>query len=156
MAQAADDRAHLPDDGIGDDPRGVVEQAPLLLSNPRCALHGAVARGRAKDERGSVDADVIEVGEPVDVHEHRGTGESEAHGRDEALAAGQHARVGAQALQLGERLVDRAGADVVEGSGYHGAIPPGNGWTGDPTATAARGIRPRGFASYLQTRDWKQ
>ena len=99
MAQAPDERAHLPDYGIGNDPRHVSKQAPATLVDPRRAFDVAVARNRADGQRITVRADVAQLADRVDVHDNGRTREAKPHGRDEALPACQHARVGAMLLQ---------------------------------------------------------
>ena len=56
----------------------------------------------------------VEAADAVDVHQHGGRGQAEAHGRDEALAAGQHLGVIAVLGEQGQRLVNCAGRVEVE------------------------------------------
>ena len=111
VAQAADDRAHLAHDRIGDHARRVVDQAPAALADPRRALDVAVSRDRADRQHLIADAQVVQIGQRVDVDQDGGTRESKPHGRNEALPAGQHAGLGPVLLQMRERFVCRCGPE---------------------------------------------
>ena len=124
VAQAAHDRAHLPHDRIGDDARDVVNQRPSTLADPRRALDRAVARDRAERERLVADAEVVQILQGVDVDEHGGARQPEAHRWNQALPAGEHAGVAAVLLELGERFGGGVGANVVEGRRDHVTLLP--------------------------------
>ena len=73
---------------------------------------------RADRDPVAVLADVAQVVEPADVDEQRRAREAQAHRRNERVAAGQELRVLVAAEQR-DRLVDRAGALVLEGGRDH-------------------------------------
>ena len=112
---------HLTHDRIGDHARHVVEEAPAALADPRRPLDVAVARDRADRQRLAAEAQVVQLGERVDVDQHGGTRQAEPHRRNQALAAGQHPGVGAVLLQVRERLVGGVSPMVIEGCRNHGA-----------------------------------
>ncbi len=120
VAQAADDRAHLPHDRIGDDIGGLLEQAPAFGDHGR-SLERRVTGQRADREVTVLLPDVIETREPVDVDEDRRSGQPEAHGRDQALAARQHPGIEAVLGEQGRGFVDRPWFHVVERCWEHAA-----------------------------------
>ncbi len=119
VAQAADDRAHLAHDRIGDHARRVVDETPPALADPRRALDVAVPRDRADRQDVIADAQVTEIGQGVDVDQDGRTRQSKPHGRNQALPAGQHPGLGPVLLQMRERLVCRVGPKVIEGCRNH-------------------------------------
>ena len=94
MAQAADDRAHLPHHRISDHARHVVDEAPSTLADPRRALDVAVSRDSANLQHVIADSQVGQVGQRVDVDEDSGTRESKPHRWNQALPTGQHTGIG--------------------------------------------------------------
>ena len=100
VAQAADHGAHLPHDRIGDHPRRIMDKAPSALADPRRPLDVAVPRDRADCQHVVADAEVVQIGQRVDVDDHGRAREPEAHRRDEALPASQHAGLGPVLLQV--------------------------------------------------------
>ena len=50
---------------------------------------------------------------------HRGTGKTEAHGRNQALSARQDACVGSVFLKMAQGFVGGLSTKVLEGGGYH-------------------------------------
>ncbi len=84
----------------------------------RVADEVGVPRERADRDPVAVVAHVAEVGEAADVDEQRRPREAEPQQRDQRVAAGEELRVLVAAEQL-ERLVDRAGAAVLERAGDH-------------------------------------
>ena len=119
VAQAADHRAHLPHDRIGDDARDVVQQAPSAIADPRRALDVGVARDGADRQRAIVIRTIVQFADAVDVDEDGRTRQAEPHRRNQALPARQHAGLGPVLLQVRERLVCRVGAKVIEGCRNH-------------------------------------
>ena len=70
-----------------------------------------------------VDADVVEVGEGVDVDEHRRCGQTHGQQRDQGLAAGQHLRP-LLPRERREGFLEGGGAQEGEGGGLHRGVEP--------------------------------
>ena len=119
VAQAADDRAHLPHHRIGDHARCVMDEAPPPLADPRRPLDIAVPRDRADCEHLISHTQLAQIGQRVDVDQDGRAREAESHRRNEALPARQHAGLGPMLLQVCERLVCGVGPKIVEGCRNH-------------------------------------
>ena len=73
-----------------------------------------VAGERAHPDLVALPADVGELGEIVDVDQVLGVREPQLHHRQEAVPAGNHARLGAQPLQRRDSAVEARGALILE------------------------------------------
>ena len=81
-----------------------------------------MARHRTDPKFVTLTFDVREVREVVDVDQHLWAGETELHHRDEAVTARDEPRLRPVALELGNRIVDRGGALVLNWRGHlHGS-----------------------------------
>ncbi len=115
MRQVAADRGQVAHQRIGDHPRGVGQQRVAALDQRRLVERRLA--GEAADRQVAVLlADVLEVGQPVDVDQRLGHGEPEAHGGDQALAAGQDLGVAAGVGEQRHGLLQRRRAVVGEGT----------------------------------------
>ena len=87
--------------------------------------------GRGADlDRAVLLAHAGQVLEPPDVHERLGLAEPQLHQRHQAVPAGQQLGVAAARRQLGNGVVERRGALVVERRGNHAWPPGGHGLPG--------------------------
>jgi len=71
VAEAADDRARLPYDRIGNN-CGRVGEELVTVADQFGSLDGEIARSRADREMSVGFAQVREVGDRIDVHQNRG------------------------------------------------------------------------------------
>ena len=109
MGDRAADRAAVPRDEVPDERQRLPDERMHALVDGERRLPD----GRA-DPEGAVCRDLAQAG-VVHVDEHARPDEAHRQRRDEALAAGERLRVVAAVCERGERLLDRAGADVLEG-----------------------------------------
>ena len=117
MGDRAADRAAVAHLRVADQ-RGGLRDQRAALGQHRVADEVGVPRERADRDPVALVAHVAEVGEAADVDEQRRPREAEPQQRDQRVAAGEELRVLVAAEQL-ERLVDRAGAAVLERAGDH-------------------------------------
>ena len=82
-----------------------------------------LGRHRADHDAAPVDADALEIGDVLKVDEMRDRSHPELHHRNEAVAAGDDARLVAQLSEERERGCDVCRPMVLEPSRYHG-LPP--------------------------------
>ena len=114
LAQRPADRAPVAHDRIGDHTLGVVQHREVLAGDRRRQEVG-VAGHRADDEVVAVDGDRAELaGQIVDVDQVLRPGEAELHHRQQAVPAGDHARLRAELLEERDRMVDAGGTFVGE------------------------------------------
>ena len=78
---------------------GDLGQDGQVLLDGVAVLELDVAHQRAHAELAALDGDVVELLDRIDVDQGAGLGEPEAHERDQAVAAGQHLGILAEALQ---------------------------------------------------------
>ena len=90
--------------GWPDEPRSPCCSSGQRRRHELGALERDLAGHRPDPQRAVVGADVVELGDPVDVDHELGPREAEVEQRNEALAAGEHGAVGPEQRQ---RLVDR-------------------------------------------------
>src|SRR5205807_9514590 len=83
-----------------------------------------VAGERPDPQLAVLDGDEVELFDRVDVHQGARLGEPEAHQRDQAVAAGQHLGVLAEALQQLGGLLNGGCPLVLESSWDHAFAPP--------------------------------
>ena len=94
LAQRAADRAAVAHDGVGDDLLGVAEER--VAPRQQVGLEQVdVPRQRPDADLAGVLADVGQLGELVDVDQVLGVGQPQLHHRQQAVAAGDDARLGA-------------------------------------------------------------
>ena len=116
VGDRAADRPAVPDLRVADVPGGAGQQA-AALGQDRVERQIGVPAERADRDPVAVLAHVAKVVEAADVDEQRRPRETELEQREQGVAAGQDLRV--LAPEQLDRLVDRAGAGVVEGGGDH-------------------------------------
>ena len=121
--ERATEGAAVPDRRVGDR-RGRLGDQPRVLLDQRVVQHVVVGGHGADDDVVAVVADAAHLLDPADVDDDLRVGEPEPQQRDERLAAGHHLGVVAVLGECGHRLVDRAGADVVELRRDHADSPP--------------------------------
>ena len=78
----------------------------------------AVARERPDPHLAPLVADVVQLGEVVDVHEPLGRGEAELHHRQQAVATGDDPRLRAVAFEQAEGVLHTRGTLVLERCRY--------------------------------------
>ena len=86
----------------------------VVLGEHRRRQQRRMASHRPDGDLPAVHADVVEVGERVDVDQHLGAGEAELHHRQQAVAAGHDPRLGAVLLEQRECVIHGRGALVFE------------------------------------------
>ena len=111
MGDRAADRPAVADLRVADVAGGAGEQA-AALGEHRVEREVGVPAERADRDPVAVVAHVAEVVEPADVDEQRRPREAEPEQRDQRVAAGD--QLGVLAPEQLDRLVDRAGARVLE------------------------------------------
>ena len=70
------------------------------------------------------EADSVQSGQPIDVDERGGRGQSHVQRGDEALSARENAPIGSVALEQGQGLIERDGAMIGERRRFHAGILP--------------------------------
>ena len=116
LAQRAADRAAVAHHRVGDHGLGVAEEREV----PREQLglqQVDVAGQRADPDLAVRLADVGELGEVVDVDQVLGAGQPQLHHRQQAVAAGDDPRLGAEPLERRDRAVHAGGSLVLEWRG---------------------------------------
>ena len=113
------DIAHL---RVGDHQRGLAQDRDLR--GQQIGADQLVLRGHgADDDVAAVGADAFEVGDARKVDQMVGRGEPQLHHRDQAVAAGERARVLAEIGEQGDGFVDGFRAVVGECAWDHGFLP---------------------------------
>ena len=102
--------AHL---RVGDLQRGLAQQRDLLAEQVG-ADQLVLRRHRADDDVVAFLADPLEVGDAAEVDEIGGAREPQLHHRDEAVAAGEHAALLAEAGEQADRVIDGRRAMIGE------------------------------------------
>ncbi len=113
LAQRAADRAAVAHDRVGDHVLGVAEEREVL--GEQLGLEQVdVAGQRADPDLAALLADVGELGQVVDVDQVLGVGQPQLHHRQQAVAACDDARLGAEPLERRDRALDAGRALVLE------------------------------------------
>ena len=90
------------------------------LGQCRRVPDGAVGDTGAEGDRAVFDGDLAEARHPADIDEGARSGDAQVHGGDQALAAGQHPRLGTVLGKQNRRFLDRGRREILEGGGAHG------------------------------------
>ena len=119
MHQAAAHRAAVADLEVADEGHRRRQQG-IPFSELGVVLDGPLAGHRADSQAAvAVGGDAVQPGNPVHVHDHRRTGQPQAHERHQALSAGEDLAVVAVLVEQADRLVECLRAEIIEGCGFH-------------------------------------
>ena len=119
MTEIAAEGAAVAHRVVGDGLVGLRQQRAARLDQRRM-LHVVVPGERADGDAAAALPDVAQVGDAVDVDQAGGLDQTQVHHGDQALAAGEDARVGIVGERL-ERSVDARSAEVAEARRLHAA-----------------------------------
>ena len=114
LAQRPADRPAVTYDRVGDHLLGIVED-PVVLAEHRGVQQVGMPGHRADGDLVSLDADVAQVGQVVDVDQTVHVRDAQLHHREQAVPAGDDAGLGPVPFQEVEGVLDAGRAFVLEG-----------------------------------------
>ena len=120
MDQAAAHRAAVADLEVADQGHRRCQQR-IPFGETGVALNRPLARHRADaDAAIAIGVNAVQTGNAVHVHDHRRTGQTQAHERHQALSAGEDLAVVAVLVEQMDCLVQGFRTVVAERCGFHG------------------------------------
>ena len=105
-------------------------------------FEGGLTHRRPNGEPAILPADIVELGDAVDIDEMGGSGESEVHQGDQALSPGEDAALLTQRGEDGVGFIQARGQVIDKRRRFHAPLPPRSIAVALRTAQSAQGTYP--------------